>query len=138
MDFYVPHTYFFEIGWYLFATADFSSRNGNISPHKLKFHISVSKLSCYVQQRTHLYQPNGVRVLQVLLRRTQNSVLERDAKIPVLLFVDELCSVHMNRPKQQVRMHHHLRTTKHKRTGNVSIFLTFKYKGSFQEGVITP
>lgn len=35
-----------------FATADFSARNCNISPHKLKFHISVSKLSSYVQQKT--------------------------------------------------------------------------------------
>lgn len=45
-------TYYFFLNRIVsFATADFSPGNCNISPHKLKFHISVSMLSSYEQQK---------------------------------------------------------------------------------------
>lgn len=59
-------------------------------------------------KKTYLYYPNRLRVLQLLLRRAQSSGFERDIKTPVFLCKDGLCLVHMNCPKQQVRMNHFL------------------------------
>lgn len=73
---------------------------------------------------------------QLLLKRTQNSVFKRDVKTPVFLCKDGLCSVHMNHPKQQVRIHHLFLTVKHRRTGNGSIFLPLPNREAVLKGVL--
>lgn len=131
MDVYVPHTYIFlKIGWSLLPLLTFLLENLAyllIIEHSYfgfyaqllwtaKKRISISPkewecCNCYSEEH--------------------KAVFERDIKTLVFLCKDGLCSVHMNCPKQQVKMNHQFLTTKRKRPGNGSIFITFKYRDSF-------
>lgn len=73
MDFYVPRTFFFFNRMVSFATADFSSGNCNISPHKLKFHISVSTLSSYEQQKN----------ISLLCQYSESAATQKNTKLSV-------------------------------------------------------
>lgn len=116
-------TFLSEIVTYLLINWNFISQFLNSTVMYSKEHISISWI---------------VRVLKLLLGRTQNLVFERDVETPVLPCKDGLCSVNMNCPRHQARMPHQILTMKQKRTENVNIIIKSKYQGSFKEIDITP